>query len=43
MAVLLLLNKPFYVLSQFRATPGQRTLADFLDVPGFYPAGRLDK
>lgn len=42
MARLILLNKPFNVLSQFT---GQETatLADFIPLPGFYPAGRLDK
>jgi 23S rRNA pseudouridine2457 synthase len=38
----LLFNKPFRVLTQFTAHPGKRALRDFLQVPGFYPAGRLD-
>jgi 23S rRNA pseudouridine2457 synthase len=38
----LLFNKPFQVLSQFSASGDKRTLADYIDVPGVYPAGRLD-
>lgn len=40
---LVLFNKPYGVLSQFREKPGKRTLAEFIDLPGFYPAGRLDE
>jgi 23S rRNA pseudouridine2457 synthase len=45
MSRLILFNKPFGVLSQFtdRGTPTERpTLSDHLDLPGVYPAGRLD-
>ena len=43
---LVLFNKPFGVLSQFtdRGSPTTRaTLSDFVNVPGVYPAGRLDR
>lgn len=38
----LLFNKPFQVMSQFSPSGGKRTLADYIDVAGVYPAGRLD-
>lgn len=40
--MLILLNKPFRVLSQFTDADGRPTLADFVDTKGVYPAGRLD-
>lgn len=42
MARIVLLNKPYGVLCQFTGPSGTSTLADFVDVPGVYPAGRLD-
>jgi 23S rRNA pseudouridine2457 synthase len=39
---LILFNKPFGVMSQFSRHPARQTLADFLSIPGIYPAGRLD-
>lgn len=42
MSQLILFNKPFQVMSQFSAEGDKRTLADYLDIPGVYPAGRLD-
>jgi 23S rRNA pseudouridine2457 synthase len=40
--LLIAFNKPFGVICKFRPEPGRPTLADFIDVPGVYPAGRLD-
>lgn len=45
MSSIILLNKPFQVLSQFTDGEARSTLAHFIDTkrfPGYYPAGRLD-
>ena len=43
MAAIVLFNKPFGVLSQFTSQEGMKTLADYIQRPGVYAAGRLDK
>ena len=39
---LILFNKPFQVMCQFSPHPTRQSLADYLDIPNIYPAGRLD-
>jgi len=42
MSRILLLNKPFRVISQFRPSDGKRTLAEFIHDDSMRVAGRLD-
>ena len=40
--LIVLFNKPFQVLSQFTTDGDKAVLADYIDIPGIYCAGRLD-
>jgi len=41
-AMLILFNKPYGVVTQFTPADGRQCLADYIDQPGVYAAGRLD-
>jgi len=40
--MIVLFNKPFRIICQFSPEGDKRTLAEFVDIPRVYPAGRLD-
>jgi len=42
MAIILLFNKPYGVLSQFTPEGRWKGLGEYISLPGVYPAGRLD-
>ncbi len=42
MSRIVLFNKPYGVLSQFTSEQGHPGLGEFITLPGFYAAGRLD-
>lgn len=43
MPQIILFNKPYGVVTQFTGEQHEQTLADYIKIPDFYAAGRLDK